>query len=324
MDLRSPDAAPAQDCHRWPEWASPDPLGDIRQLALWDGAWLRLLTWPTPTVAEPDTDLLGTEGPEPLPEEGLGSAIPMDTLHRDATSVPEQRRRRRRGGRRGVAATTAFVVLAVGGAATIALAGLSQQHPPRPRLSAGGEAVPTSATSTPSLALAPSEPVAIDIPAIGVHSKLQHLGLNQDGSLEVPVPGPHYDEAAWYRYSPTPGSLGPAIISGHVDSARNGPSVFFRLGDLRPGDQITVGRADGLVADFRVDEVRLFPKDEFPTQLVYGDTDHAALRLLTCGGPFDRSSGHYVDNAIVFGSLVGPGQASPVATHYRSIDQIFG
>jgi sortase (surface protein transpeptidase) len=159
--------------------------------------------------------------------------------------------------------------------------------------------------------LPPSEPVALDIPAIAVHSTLQYLGLTPNGELEVPAPGPHYNEAAWYKHSPTPGSLGPAIISGHIDSARDGPSVFFRLGDLRPGDAVMVTRADGLIAEFRVDQVRLHSKDEFPTQLVYGDTDHAALRLLTCGGPFDRATGHYVDNVIVFGSLVASHQASP-------------
>jgi len=150
----------------------------------------------------------------------------------------------------------------------------------------------------------PSNPVAISIPAIGVQSAVQALGLNADGTLEVPAPGPHYDEAAWYDESPTPGSLGPSIITGHVDSAAGGKSVFFDLGELKPGDSILITRADGLVATFEVEGVRRFPKDEFPTELVYANTDHAALRLVTCGGPFDDASGHYLDNVIVFGSLV--------------------
>jgi sortase (surface protein transpeptidase) len=227
---------------------------------------------------------------------------------------PLTRSRRRR-----VTATVAAVVLAVAGTMAVAAALASQKHAPRPSPSAGGTTAPTAGLpSTPTteappaapLVLPPSEPLAIDIPAIGVHSKLQYLGVAQDGTLEVPAPGPLYNEAAWYKYSPTPGSLGPAIISGHVDSVRDGPSVFFRLGDLRPGDNVMVARADGLVAVFKVDGVRVYPKDQFPTQLVYGNTDHAALRLLTCGGPFDRASGHYVDNVIVFASLVGPPQAS--------------
>jgi sortase family protein len=110
------------------------------------------------------------------------------------------------------------------------------------------------------------------------------VGLTAQHTLQVPAPGPHYNEAAWYKYSSTPGSLGPAVIVGHVDSAAQGPSVFFNLGDLRPGDKVLVTRADGLVAVFRVDGVRRYPKAHFPTMRVYGNTDYAALRLVTCGG----------------------------------------
>ena len=173
--------------------------------------------------------------------------------------------------------------------------------------------VPSAANRRPSAVRSPvlprSEPLSIDIPRIGVHSKLQYLGLTENGELEVPAPGPRYNDAAWYRYSPTPGSLGPASISGHVDSAEGGPSVFYRLGPLRPGDGILVTRADGVVAEFRVSGVQVFPKDAFPTALVYGNTDHAALRLITCGGPFNSASGHYLDNVVVFASLSGSRRA---------------
>jgi sortase (surface protein transpeptidase) len=147
-----------------------------------------------------------------------------------------------------------------------------------------------------------SRPVALAIPSIGVSSRVQRLGQTADGTMEVPAPGPHYDEAGWYRYSPTPGSIGPAVIVGHVDSAKYGPSVFARLGSLRPRDKVRVTRADGSVAVFAVDDVRRFRKARFPTQLVYGDTDHAALRLITCGGPLER--GHYRDNIVVRASLI--------------------
>lgn len=153
------------------------------------------------------------------------------------------------------------------------------------------------------LALPPSKPVALDIPSIEVHSVVRHLGLTDEGELETPA-GRHYNDAAWYRNSPTPGSLGPSILLGHVDSAEHGPSVFFRLGEMRAGDEVKVTRADGSLAVFVVDEVRRFPKKDFPTELVYGDIDHAGLRILTCGGPFDEVSGHYVDNIVVFASLV--------------------
>lgn len=149
-----------------------------------------------------------------------------------------------------------------------------------------------------------SKPVALDIPAIDVRSDLQSVGQTASGALETPAPGPLYDTAAWYRYSPTPGSLGPAILLGHVDSAANGPSVFFRLGELRPGDRVIVARADGSSAIFSVDEVHSYPKDDFPTGLVYRDIDHAGLRIVTCGGAFDDAAGHYLDNVVVFASLM--------------------
>lgn len=136
-----------------------------------------------------------------------------------------------------------------------------------------------------------------------MHSDVQSLGQTADGALEVPAPGPHYNEAAWYQYSPTPGSLGPAIILGHVDSAIDGPSVFFRLGELQPGDRVSITRADDSIAVFIVDEVHRYAKDNFPTELVYGDINHAGLRILTCGGAFDDTAGHYLDNIVVFGSL---------------------
>lgn len=152
--------------------------------------------------------------------------------------------------------------------------------------------------------MAASEPVSLSIPAIGVRTSLLHLGQTAQGSLQVPPPGPDYNKAAWYRLSPTPGELGPAILVGHIDSKLEGPSVFFQLGALRRNDTVRVTRADGSVAVFAVDEVRRFHKVDFPSRLVYSNTDHAALRIITCGGPFDRDSGSYLDNTIVLASLI--------------------
>jgi hypothetical protein len=149
-----------------------------------------------------------------------------------------------------------------------------------------------------------SEPVSLSIPAINVHSTLLHLGQTAQGSLQVPPPGPNYNKAAWYRLSPTPGELGPAILVGHIDSAKEGPSVFFRLGAMKKHDTVRVSRKDGSVAVFSVDSVLRFSKQKFPRELVYGNTDHAALRIITCGGAFDRDSGSYLDNTIVLASLV--------------------
>jgi hypothetical protein len=193
-------------------------------------------------------------------------------------------------------------LIALTGVACIAAALMQQQTAPSVPLSAAQQ-MPSSSPPTqpavPGRMAAVAEPTAIAIPAIRVRSALLHLGQAVDGSLEVPPPGPHYDQAGWYRYSPRPGAVGPAVVVGHIDSKSGGPSVFFRLGDLAPHDTIEVTRADGSVAVFVVDAVRRFHKSDFPTQLVYGNTDHATLRLITCGGPFDRSTGHYLDNVVV-------------------------
>lgn len=149
-----------------------------------------------------------------------------------------------------------------------------------------------------------SPPTEIDIPSIGTHSTLQYLGLTPDGALEVPR-SPRYHEAAWYKYSSEPGSPGPAVILGHVDSVRDGRSVFFHLGAVRPGDEILVTRSDGLIAVFVVDGVRSYPKDHFPTFLVYGPTERSSLRVITCGGRWNRAANSFEENIVVFASLTG-------------------
>jgi LPXTG-site transpeptidase (sortase) family protein len=137
-----------------------------------------------------------------------------------------------------------------------------------------------------------------------VRSELLHLGANPDGSLQVPQPGPDYDKAAWFTGSPRPGNIGPSVIEGHVDSARNGPSVFYSLGALAVGDRIVVVRADRKTLTFEVYGARVVSKKDFPTLEVYGNTAGPELRLITCGGPFDSSVGHYEDNVVVFARLV--------------------
>jgi hypothetical protein len=164
---------------------------------------------------------------------------------------------------------------------------------------------PTSA-AVPSVAASPglprSEPVRLDIPAIHVSTPLMTLGLNPDGTMAVP-PVRHDAPAGWYRYLATPGEVGPAVIVGHVDTARDGPAVFYRLAELRPGDTITVRRLDGRTAVFTVDQVAQYPKSAFPAQTVYGAVDRPVLRLVTCGGTFDRVHRTYRGNVVVFASL---------------------
>ncbi|BDZ45306.1 class F sortase [Naasia aerilata] len=143
----------------------------------------------------------------------------------------------------------------------------------------------------------------MSIPSIGVDSALMELGLNRDGTIEVP-PFDKDAPAGWYRGSPTPGELGPAVILGHVDTYQAGPVVFYRLGDVRPGDAVSVTREDGSVAAFQVDHVDSFPKATFPTLEVYGNTPDAELRLITCGGDWDPDAHDYAANIVVFAHLV--------------------
>jgi sortase (surface protein transpeptidase) len=147
-------------------------------------------------------------------------------------------------------------------------------------------------------------PVAISIPAIGVHHALLSLGQNPDGTLQVP-PMSEVSAPGWDRNSPTPGQVGPAIILGHIDGTTGAEGVFYALGALRPGDTVSVTRSDATVAVFRIDGVNKYPKDAFPTLTVYGNTTNPQLRLITCGGPFDRATQHYLDNTVAYATLTG-------------------
>jgi hypothetical protein len=142
-------------------------------------------------------------------------------------------------------------------------------------------------------------PVRIDIPRIGVASPLDRLGRARDKTVEVPT---RWEVAGWYAAGTRPGDPGSAVILGHVDSKR-GPAVFFRLRELRRGDEIEVGRADGSTIRFTVERVAQYDKRRFPTDEVYYPTLTPALRLVTCGGEFDATAGHYRSNVIVFATL---------------------
>jgi hypothetical protein len=145
-------------------------------------------------------------------------------------------------------------------------------------------------------------PVRLEIARIGVSTGLQRLGRDRHGAVEVPS-GPHqWDTAGWYAAGTRPGDPGSAVILGHVDSKR-GPAVFYRLRELRRGDLVEVARADGSTVRFTVQRVQEDPKARFPTADVYYPTLTPMLRLVTCGGAFDRNVGHYVDNVIVFATL---------------------
>jgi len=155
-------------------------------------------------------------------------------------------------------------------------------------------------TDKPPPAMGRSAPENIRVPALGVTSELMDLGLLADGTLEVP-PGPF--PAGWYTGAPTPGETGPAIIAGHV-SWNGVDGVFADLDTLRPHDRVIVERTNGSKAVFEVSEVVEYEKSAFPTRVVYGDIDHAGLRLITCGG-YNEQTGEYEDNTVAFAELAG-------------------
>ena len=142
-------------------------------------------------------------------------------------------------------------------------------------------------------------PVSIEIPAIGVTSDLERLGRDAAGAIEIPS---GWQVAGWFAEGVRPGQVGPAVIVGHVDSTQ-GPAVFYRLRELQRDDKIRITREDGSVVTFVVDRLEQHAKTRFPTDDVYLPTLEPTLRLVTCDGTFDPSTGHYRDNLVVFADL---------------------
>jgi sortase (surface protein transpeptidase) len=141
------------------------------------------------------------------------------------------------------------------------------------------------------------EPVRLSLPTAGIDTALIDVGLDASGTLGAPA-----QAAGWYREGPTPGAPGPAVLTGHVDDA-DGPAVFFRLDEVAVGDPVVIERADGTTTRFTVTGVQRHPKGDFPSVAVYGPTPDAQLRLITCGGEFDRTTGSYRDNVVVFAAV---------------------
>lgn len=145
-----------------------------------------------------------------------------------------------------------------------------------------------------------SRPESVRIPSLDVSSSVIDLGVQSDKRMEVPQNG---KDTGWFTGSPTPGELGPSILAAHVTWEKK-PAIFFELSSMKKGQEVEVERADGSTAVFEVTKVGQYPKADFPTDQVYGEVDHAGLRLITCGGRFDGETGHHVDNVVVYGKLV--------------------
>lgn len=201
----------------------------------------------------------------------------------------------------------AAVVLVIVGIGCIVYALLHQVSPPHgpsyaPPMPIGPAPTSKQASAPNGPTLPYSLPTKLTIPALKTNDRVIQLGKNKDGSVQVPA-GKEIDLPGWYKYSPTPGQYGASVILGHVDDLK-GPSLFWELENLQPGDKVSVARADGLTADFSVTKVAEYPKDNFPTNEVYSGNNDAELRLITCGA-FDQSSGHYDGNTVVYAELTG-------------------
>lgn len=175
----------------------------------------------------------------------------------------------------------------------------------RPAVVTPTASVAPTASHSNSTAHAPSlshsTPKRLLIPRIGVDAPFTELSLTSSGQLNVPPPG-NTNLVGWYRGAASPGELGASIVVGHVDT-KTGPAVFVYLNKLKTGDTLDIIRADGTTVTFKVDSVNTFSKAHFPDHRVYADTLKPELRLITCGGAYDRKARDYVDNVVVFAHL---------------------
>ncbi|WP_312880410.1 class F sortase [Actinokineospora xionganensis] len=167
-----------------------------------------------------------------------------------------------------------------------------------PSITSSSESSAPPPASQSTTAAARIKPVSVEIPKIRAKSSLVPVGLAADGTLEVP-PTSQPLQAAWYELGPMPGEVGPSVVLGHVDGDGK-PGIFHQLTKLAPGDEVLIAREDGSTVTFVVRRLQQVAKDAFPTEEVYGDTAGPELRLITCGGSFDRATGNYRDNVIAY------------------------
>ena len=215
--------------------------------------------------------------------------------------------------RRGAVVVSALLVaLAVGGCSATPVPPASQPGLNEPAPSAPSSTEPSVVPTAPApgptpqaATLADARPVGVapaslTVPAMELTESLIPLGIQSDGTMEVPE---DYDDVGWFTGGGLPGGVGPTVIAGHVDS-RSGPAVFFRLGEMVVGDRFTVAGVDGTTFDYEVYKIEDHAKAEFPTVDVFGATMTDEVRLITCGGEYNESIGRYTDNLVVFASRV--------------------
>ncbi|MFF3557193.1 class F sortase [Streptomyces tsukubensis] len=176
-------------------------------------------------------------------------------------------------------------------------------NPPVPSAAQAFAAGPRFHTDAAADPLPPSQPLRFRIPDIDVDAPFIGLGLGRDGSLDVP-PAENRNLVGWFRDGTPPGSKGTSVVAGHVDNA-SGPAVLYALGALAKGHRIEIVRADRQVAVFTIDAIEVYEADAFPDSKVYGPEDRAELRVITCGGGFDKKSGDYRGNVVAYAHLIG-------------------
>ncbi|MFF4522751.1 class F sortase [Streptomyces bluensis] len=179
-------------------------------------------------------------------------------------------------------------------------ADLKPQTPPAVSAPAA-PAAPRATAPAADPALPRSAPERLSIPQIGVNAPFTDLSIGASGQLNPP-PADDTNLVGWFRGGASPGERGTSIVVGHVDT-KTGPAVFSRLEALRPGSTVRIMRADGIVARFKVDSVDAFSKADFPNKRVYADASSPELRLITCGGAYNRSTREYEENVVVFAHL---------------------
>ncbi len=207
------------------------------------------------------------------------------------------------------AAVAAFAAVAfVSGSGCLVQAWRASAGPRHLVAAAGGRALsvpaqgrtltmpPPATTTTVPAPAGTAPPATLQVPAVGLQAPIVPVGLTADGQMNVPAPS----VAGWYRLGPSPGAVGPAVLVGHVDSS-TGPAVFYRLTGVRVGDEVIVVNGDGSRSRFVISRLTVVNKGLFPSAAVFAPTAQPEIRLITCTGPFDTHSHHYVDSLILWG-----------------------
>lgn len=243
--------------------------------------------------------------PEASPSEAVVSPPPATTASTTTTTSPTTTSAARAPvlRARSTKLLAAAVMLQIFAAMFVVVRGDAGGPPPaaagQAPVAVDGPVSPADAASPAAPEVPVVPPVRLDIAKVGVSAPVHPVGRLEDGTMEVPT---DYSQIGWYTGLEAPGHVGTSVVVGHLDS-HTGPAVFHRLRELVPGDEVTVTLADGAPLVFVVERSATFPKDRFPTIDVYAPTDRPTLRLITCGGDFDRKRKHYRDNTVVYANF---------------------